>query len=210
VPHVAAKHIVDREHLRDVVARLREAGVRDIFTVGGDGDTVAGELRTGEELVAALAEIDHGLQRIGVAAYPDGHPLIDDQVLMAALQRKQAHAQYLVTQMCFDPAVVVRWLGQVRERGVALPAYFGVAGPVRRTKLIQIALRLGVRQSARFAAKQQGLLSRLVRPGSYRPADFVAATSRLTRDDGTLDVRGYQVFTFNELAATMKWQARAS
>jgi methylenetetrahydrofolate reductase (NADPH) len=209
VPHLAAKHVVDREHLREVIVRLRQAGVRDVFTIGGDGDTVAGEFRTGEALVAALAEIDHGLERIGIAAYPDGHPLIDDQVLLAALERKQAHAQYLVTQMCFDPQVVVRWLGRARQRGIVLPAYLGVAGPVRRTKLMQIALRLGVRQSARFATKQQGLLSRLVRPGTYRPADFVAAISRLTRD-APQDVRGYQVFTFNELAATMRWQERAS
>jgi methylenetetrahydrofolate reductase (NADPH) len=205
VPHLAAKHFVDCGHVRDVIARLRQAGVRDVFTIGGDGEEVAGAFRTGEELVAALAEIDHGLERIGVAAYPDGHPLIDDEVLLAALLRKQAHAQYLVTQMCFDPQVVARWLGKLRQLGVVLPAYLGVAGPVRRTKLMQIALRLGVRQSARFAAKQQGLLSRLVRPGSYRPADFVSAIARLTRD-APLDVRGYQVFTFNELAATMKWQ----
>ena len=95
------------------------------------------------------------------------------------------------------------------DRGIRLPAYLGVAGPVRRTKLMEIALRLGIRQSARFAAKQDGLLSKLVRPGAYRPGDFTAAIGRLAGDE-PLDIRGYQVFTFNELAATMRWRAQAS
>jgi methylenetetrahydrofolate reductase (NADPH) len=208
VPHLAAKHFVDRAHVRDVLQRLREAGVRDVFAIGGDGDTAAGELSTGVELVEALADVDHGLERIGVAAYPDGHPLIDDATLLAALERKQRSAHYLVTQMCFDPRLVVSWLRRVRGAGITLPAYLGVAGPVRRTKLLEMALRLGVRQSARFAAKQDGLISKLVRPGAYRPGDFTSAIARLGVDP--LDVRGYQIFTFNEVEATLRWQARAS
>ena len=209
VPHLAAKHFVDQGHVRDVMSRLHEAGVRDVFAMGGDGDVVAGQLTSGLELVEVLGGIDHGMERIGVAAYPDGHPLIDDEVLLGALRRKQRVAQYMVTQMCFDPGLVIGWLRRVRSTGITLPAYLGVAGPVRRTKLLEIAFRLGVRQSARFAAKQDGLLSKLVRPGVYRPDEFMSAIASLTADD-PLDLRGYQVFTFNELAATMKWQARAS
>jgi methylenetetrahydrofolate reductase (NADPH) len=209
VPHLAAKHIVDRHHLSEVLARLRAAGVRDAFVMGGDGDAVAGAFTSGLELLEAMAELDHGFRHLGVAAYPDGHPLIDDRTLLAALERKQRVADYMVTQMCFDPDLVVAWLRRVRQIGLTLPAHLGVPGPVRRTRLIEIALKLGVRQSVRFAAKQDGLLSRLVRPGVYRPDEFTSAIARLTHADD-LGVRGYQVFTFNELAATMRWQRRAS
>jgi methylenetetrahydrofolate reductase (NADPH) len=209
VPHLAAKHIVDRHHLAVVLARVREVGVRDAFVVGGDGDAVAGSFTSGLELLEAVAELDHGLQRLGVAAYPDGHPLIDDATLLAALERKQRVADYTVTQMCFDPELVVAWLRRMRGLGISLPVYLGVPGPVRRTKLLEIALKLGVRQSVRFAAKQEGLLSRLVRPGVYRPDEFTSAIAGLTRAEA-LGMSGFQVFTFNELAATMKWQRRAS
>jgi methylenetetrahydrofolate reductase (NADH) len=209
VPHLAAKHIADRHHLADVVARVREAGVRDAFVMGGDGDAVAGSFTSGVELLEAIAELDHDFARLGVAAYPDGHPLIDDATLVAALERKQRVASYMVTQMCFDPELVVAWLRRMRQRGVSLAAHLGIPGPVRRTKLVQIALKLGVRQSVRFAAKQEGLLSRLIRPGAYRPDEFTAGIARLTTFE-TLGICSYQVFTFNELAATMRWQRRAS
>src|SRR5262245_22356726 len=45
-PHLAARSVRDRAHLADIVARLRTAGIRKVFVVGGDGDAI-GEFRDG-------------------------------------------------------------------------------------------------------------------------------------------------------------------
>src|SRR5689334_22595993 len=37
-PHIAARSIRDRAHLADIVARIRHAGIRKAFVVGGDGE----------------------------------------------------------------------------------------------------------------------------------------------------------------------------
>src|SRR5262245_42847652 len=42
-PHLPARLITDKEHLADVVARLREASVRAVFVIGGDAPRPVGE-----------------------------------------------------------------------------------------------------------------------------------------------------------------------
>jgi methylenetetrahydrofolate reductase (NADPH) len=39
-PHIAARLIHDHAHLVDVLARMRAAGLRKVFVVGGDGEPV--------------------------------------------------------------------------------------------------------------------------------------------------------------------------
>jgi hypothetical protein len=53
---------------------------------------------------------------IGVAGYPKGHPLIDDDALAEALDRKTACASYITTQMCFDSDAVPGWARDARSR----------------------------------------------------------------------------------------------
>ena len=43
-------------------------------------------------------------------AYPEGHPDIADDVLLATLLEKQRYASYMATQMCFNPDAITRWI----------------------------------------------------------------------------------------------------
>ena len=63
-----------------------------------------------------------------------------------------AAASYIVSNLCFDPATMRRWIRQVRARGVTLPMYVGLAGPVERTRLLRMAAKAGASESARFLA----------------------------------------------------------
>ena len=63
------------------------------------------------------------------------------------LKAKQPYASYMITQMCFDPEVIVEWLRRVRAEGVDLPVHLGVPGVAERAKLLKIALKIGVGQS---------------------------------------------------------------
>ncbi len=204
VPHVSARLVSGRGHLRDIVRRLDALGVRDVFVVGGDSKTPAGPYQTGLDLLRALADVGHHLDEVGVPAYPEGHPRVPDDVLYEALWAKQAFATYLVTQMCFDAPPIIEWLEGVRRQGVSLPAYIGLPGIVDRTRLLRVSVKIGVGGSARFLKKNRATVGRLVRPGSYDPDQLVKRLAAPLRDPDRA-VRGFHLFTFNEVEDTARW-----
>jgi methylenetetrahydrofolate reductase (NADPH) len=111
----------------------------------------------------------------------------------------------MATQLCFDAQVLLRWLEGVRERGVTLPLYAGVPGPIERRKLLDVSVKVGVGASLRFLRKQQGILSLLRRPG--HEADALRDELVPLVGDRELGLAGLHLFTFNELVATYAWSA---
>ncbi|CAN5172449.1 methylenetetrahydrofolate reductase [soil metagenome] len=204
VPHVAARLVSGPSQLRDIVRRLDALGVRDVFVVGGDSKTPAGPYATGLDLLRALADVGHPFDEVGVPAYPEGHPHVPDDVLSEVLCAKQAFATYLVTQMCFDAPPIIEWLEGARRQGVWLPAYIGLPGIVDRTKLLRVSVKIGVGDSARFLKRNRATVARLVRPGSYSPDQLVKRLAAGMRDHDRA-VRGFHLFTFNEVEATARW-----
>ncbi len=73
VPHVAAKMIRDRAHLREIIAHLNDLPIISIFVPGGDADAPLGIYDTALSLLRDIAEFDHKFTEIGVAAHPEGH-----------------------------------------------------------------------------------------------------------------------------------------
>src|SRR3712207_7904845 len=65
-----------------------------------------------------MAEIGHTLEEVGISGYPESHPLISDETTIQAMYDKAPYATYIVSQICFDPAVTARWIRRVRNRGV--------------------------------------------------------------------------------------------
>ena len=73
-PHLSAQQVRDRAHLADLVARCREAGITDVFVVGGDPTDDPTEFKHAHDLLVALHELDHGFTDIGIGGHPEGHP----------------------------------------------------------------------------------------------------------------------------------------
>jgi methylenetetrahydrofolate reductase (NADPH) len=205
VPHLSARLIEGREHLRSILGRLDVAGTREIFVVGGDARVPVGPFYSAATLLREMAELDHGIERVGITAYPESHPLVSDEDLVSALREKQPFASYAVTQICFDPDVVAAWLSGLRERGVTLPVYVGLPGAVERKKLLAISLKIGVGDSARFLKKQSGLVGRLVRSGGYRPDELVRSLAPYFGDDH-YGLAGFHINTFNQAESTESWR----
>lgn len=202
-PHLAARSIRDRAHLVDVIHRIRAAGIRKLFVVGGDGEPV-GEFRDGLSLLQALAAIDGRFDEIGVPSYPEGHPVIPESVLWDDLRAKQRYAHATTTQMSFNPGAVADWMARVREQRIGLPIHLGVPGVMHVHKLMKIALRIGVGGSTRYLMKNQGLLGQLVR-GSFAP-DALLTRLGPTLADRAANVRALHLFTMNQVAETVAWQ----
>ena len=95
--HLAARMLRGRRELAALVERLADAGIGEACVIGGDASPPAGPYRDAADLLDELAGLGHPFTRIGVGAYPEGHPLVTDEALLEALRRKQAQADYLVT-----------------------------------------------------------------------------------------------------------------
>lgn len=203
--HVAARMVRDRDHLDQLVAGMADAGVEDVFLIAGDVEEPVGEYSSAVELLALVADHPERPELIGVAGYPEGHPLISDEELERALRAKSGLADYVVTQMCFDAQTLRGWIEREREQGMELPVVIGMPGKVTRRKLVRMAARIGVGPSLDFLRKQKGLRALLSRRST---ADRLFDGVVPLLDDPLLDVPGFQYFTFNELCQTWKWHQK--
>jgi methylenetetrahydrofolate reductase (NADPH) len=208
VPHLAARLVLGPGHLQRLVEELHRAGVEEVFVIGGDPSDPLGPYRSAGSLLAAMAETGHPFRRVGVAGYPERHPLIEVEELDRSLLEKQPSVDYLVTQICFDPPTIFRWLRRIRAAGVHLPAYVGVPGAVSRRKLLEIALRIGVGDSLRYLSKHGSLVARLIGRGGFRPDGFLARVGPHLPEPGH-GVVGLHFNTFNQVRTTERWRQRA-
>jgi methylenetetrahydrofolate reductase (NADPH) len=199
---------VDSSHLRDILARLAEAGITDVFVIGGDRPEPAGEYPDALSLLSAMADGPHGIREIGIAGYPESHPFIDDDLTIQAMWDKRRFATYIVSNLCFDPRVITAWVSRVRRRGVELPIYVGVPGVTDPSRLLRTAMKIGVGDSVRFLRARKGGLLRLVLPGRHSLERILGG---LGPGLATPDQRvvGLHLFTFNEVAATERWRRQA-
>ena len=205
VPHIAARVVRDKGHLREILARLDEARVESVFVPAGHPSDPAGDYDCALDLLRDMADIGHDFEDVGVAAHPEGHPLVDDAQLLSLLKAKQAYSTYLVTQMCFDPDVMINWLRTIRLAGVTLPAWLGLPGVAEIPKLIALSLRIGVGQSVKVLKKQKGLIRKMISAKPYQPDDLLAGLYPYL-DDGELDIPGLHLFSFNNVERTERWR----
>ena len=204
-PHLAARVFRDRAQLVSAVDRLHDAGVRAVFVPAGDSPEPAGPYEGALDLLRELADIGHPFEHVGVAAYPEGHPLIGREDLMQLLLDKQAFASYFVTQLCFDPEAIAGWLREARAAGVTLHAWPGLPGPIEMSRLLGLSLRIGVGQSLRMLRKQKGLARNLAGGLRFRPDTLFERLAPALADPG-LGVDGFHLFSFNQVSATERWR----
>lgn len=205
VPHIAARLVADRAHLEEIVRRLDDLKVREIFVIGGDAKKPAGPFSGAFDLLSAMADSGHDFEHVGVGGYPEGHPIIDDGTLRRALLDKRPFATYVVSQMCFDPGAILAWVAGIRQQGIGLPVYIGLPGVVERRKLLQISLKIGVGDSARFLAKHTNLVTRFLKPGGYGPDGLVKELAPYV-GDRDYNIAGFHIYTFNQVESTEKWR----
>lgn len=205
VPHLAARLVRDTDHLRQVLARIDSLGAREVFVVAGDIDEARGPYEGAASLLRAMAEVTPSLDEIGITGYPESHAFISDDTTIQAMFEKAPYATYIVSQICFDPAVVGEWIHRVRDRGVELPIYVGLPGPSDPVRLLALSRRIGLGESARFLRRHGSWIRRLTLPRGYDPGALLAGLRPhlIPRENR---IAGLHLFTFNELAQTERWR----
>ena len=208
VPHLPARSVRSRDELGDWLSALAETGVDSLMLVAGDRASPAGPYPDTPALLDSGLLAEHGLRRLGVTSYPEGHPLVGPADLDAALRRKTQYARatgselWLVTQFVFSPAPALAWLARTREAGFTLPIRIGVPGPVALRTLIGYGVRCGVGASARALKRKPGI-ARLV--GRWSPTPIAEGLARyLAVQEAALAV-DIHLLTFGGLADAAEW-----
>lgn len=207
IPHISARMIRDKGHLREILSRLEAAKVESVFVPAGDGGKPIGHYSDSLQVLRDMADIGHDIKDVGITAYPEGHPFINDQDLMRFLLEKQSFATYFVTQMCFDPETLVNWLKDIRNAGVTLPARIGLPGVANMSRLLSLSFKIGVGQSLKQLKKQKGLLGKLINAKPYQPDDLLEGLrSHLGEPD--FAISALHLFSFNDVERTENWRAK--
>jgi methylenetetrahydrofolate reductase (NADPH) len=210
VPHLAARLVTGRAHLSRLLDRIAAAGIEEVFAIAGDEPAPAGPYPDALTLLREMAALRRRPARVGITGYPERHPLISDEATIAAMAEKSAHADYVVSQLCFAPQTAAAWVQDVRARGVGLPIYLGVPGAIELTKLLRISLCVGIGDSMRFLRAQHGLVGKVGKMlGRYSPSEFVDALAPYVADP-RYGIAGWHLFTFNEIDETLAWRDQAA
>lgn len=213
VPHLSARHFKDLEavsrHLGDLAQR---AAVDRIMLVGGDLAKPVGEVADVLSLIETGVLERHGVRRVGLPGFPEGHRhLSADEIeanlltKLAALQQRGIESE-IVTQFCFDEKPIFRWIEWLRTRGVHAPVRIGLAGPTSLLTWLNYARKCGVKASAEALATRSGLVKQAFKPVAPDPLirTLAAAVSAECIDD----VRPH-LFAFGGLVQTAQWAMAA-
>ena len=204
VVHIAARRLASADALQDVMRRLTgEAGVTRLLVIGSDV-YAAGPYA---DALGVIQEGDlrrHGIEEIGIGAYPEGHPRIPTARLEASLDEKIASATAqglrvnIVTQFSFSGERIIAWLKQLRGSGIKNRVGIGLAGPTSVPALIRYAKRCGVSTSLRGLAS--GMATSLV--GNVGPERIIEMLSASQRELGETRLH---YFSFGGVVQTARY-----
>lgn len=213
IPHISARHFSTFAEIDAHLANLRaRAGVEQIMLIGGDMARPVGEVATALAVIESGLLEKHGLMRVHLPGFPDGHPHVDEDQIetdlvtkLAALQQRGIDGE-IVTQFSFETRPILTWLRKLRGRGVHAPVRVGLAGPTTLFRWLAYARRCGVRASAEALAQRSGLVRHAFRP--MTPDLIIRALAEALAAGQIEDVRAH-LFAFGGLEETAKW-AQAS
>ncbi len=207
-PHFSARRLLSEGDFTGMLSRMvKEAGVKHCLAVAGDPAQALGPYPDTRALLESGWYEYYGIQEIGLAGHPDGHPCMSREECFTVLQQKcqivreRGMNPRIVTQFCFDPDAVEQWLLDLRSYGIEAPVRVGIPGPANIKLLLKFASRCGVGASAAVMKKYGVSISKLI--GTAGPDQMVDVLARrLTPSHGTVDLHFYP---FGGLQRTVDW-----
>ena len=211
IPHITARGVKDLFQLNDVLARLRgEADVEKLMLLGGDVDDIdVGVFPSSRAALETGLFRHHGFKAIGFATYAEPHARIPRHVLESELASKvelashQGHSSWLVSQLCFDPDLIINHARALRSSGIITPLHVGMAGPTSWQAIARFAIVCGVSASARSLTTQGSRIKRLL--VGYEPSQILHRLARAAADNPSLGFVKPHFFSFGGAAKTASW-----
>ena len=209
VPHLPARRLTDREELIRWAKSLESCNVRSVMLIAGDVLEEQVYFKDSIEVLQTKILATHGVERVGVAVYPAGHPYIAKNDLNDAFLSKLDVASRdgftlkAVTQFGFDASPLLAWLAKANDSGWQLPVSVGVAGPTQMKTLIRYAAKCGVRHSVRGLLTEPSALRML---GQWDPIHVLSQVAKYLSSDLNVRVENAHVFTFGGLRKVLEWR----
>ena len=209
IPHISARRLHSREELTEfLVALQREAKIDHAFVVAGDPPEPMGPFEDALAVIRSGLLAEHGVTRVGISGYPEGHPDIGNEKLWSASNDKRlalterGHDFAIVTQFAFDAEPVLDWIERQRADGIDALIRVGVPGPASLKTWLRFAARCGVGASAKVMTRYGLSMTKLL--GNAGPdrliADFAAGLDPARHGEVCL-----HFYPFGGLTATAEW-----
>lgn len=210
VPHISARRLHSEQESRAFLQALQDINATEsVFVVGGDPAEPLGPYDSSTDLIEAGFLAEYGVKEVNIAGYPEGHPDISDDLLWSHLERKSALLKEqslnstILTQFGFDTEPILRWVREVRARGVDSTIRVGIPGPAGIKRLLSYAKRFGVASSAGIVKKYGFSITNLL--GTAGPDKFVSDLADQLADEPALGDVKIHLYTFGGMLATSKW-----
>ena len=217
MPHFSARRIASEAEFHFLVNGVAKVGAKRCLIIAGDPAQRIGPYAESFTLIESGAFEKAGVNTLGIAGHPEGHSNMSrDETFLVLARKSEAILRRgmkveIVTQFAFDADAVLRWLKDLRARGIGHPVRLGVAGPASLRTLLRFAALCGVASSASVIAKYGLSLTNLL--GSSGPEKLIARLlTELRPEHGEVHLHFYP---FGGTAKTLDWisehlgQARA-
>ena len=213
VPHIAARNLGSVDEFEKFLQHLvAEANVDRALIIGGDRDKPAGPFSDSLQVLKSDLLQQHGIRKVYLSCYPEGHPRIDRARLQEARRQKLTAAEKaglcvrFISQFCFEAAPIVRLARELRAEGIYAPLRIGIAGPANPVTLLKYALLCGIGPSIR-AVRERGDMAKMVAGNSVE--HLLAEVAHAQKDEPNLGIDGVHFFTFGSVKKTVALIGRA-
>ena len=210
IPHIVARQLSSEAELSNFLAdAVRLGEVHRVLVIGGDDKVSRGPFRDSADVLASGIFTNFGIRAVDVAGYPDGHPEISSNILLADLESKvviaknQGFSLNVVTQFSFQPGNIVAYCADLALTVPEVPVYAGLVGPTSPAKLLRFAKICGVGTSIRAANKLGKNALKLATHASPDKQFEILAQHKDAYETGNL--AGIHLFSFGGFVDSSKW-----
>jgi methylenetetrahydrofolate reductase (NADPH) len=194
------------EFLKTAVGEL---GVHRVLLIGGDAREPCGPYADGAAILRDGILSDLGINEVGLAGYPEGHPNISQDTLLADLDDKlelidrQGMCGEIVTQFCFAPSRIIEYCAYLAQKTPETPVYVGMAGPTSAARLIRYANYCGVSASLRALGSMGVKVVNLLTHTD--PSEQLDALAHYCATRDACNVIGAHLFSFGGFVESARW-----
>jgi len=207
IPHIAARSIKGATHLDEILGRCQDAGIMELFVIGGDAE-LNEKLPYKDSLavLGAVAARGSAVQKVGVAGYPSGHPnplvnerLINDLQFKQELAEQFSGGMYIETQFDFSALAILEWIHNIRELGIHLPVQVGLMGAAKRETAMRAMSLAGAGNSWKFMRRIH------LNPISFSLGRYTDKSAKIAEElaDSNTEILGFTINTLGDVATTM-------
>jgi methylenetetrahydrofolate reductase (NADPH) len=210
IPHIVARQLSSEDELNTFLTEaMRTGSVHRILVIGGDDKEPLGPFQDSAAVLASGVLTSLGISTVDVAGYPDGHPTISQDILLAdikqkvVLAEKQGFGLNIVTQFSFRPENIVAYCADLESKVPEVPVYAGLVGPTSPAKLLRFAKICGVGTSMRAANKLGMNALKLASHASPDKQFEMLAQHKEANETGNL--AGIHLFSFGGFVDSSQW-----